>query len=88
MKIIQASFRSCIIASIFLGLGSIALAQRTYAMADQKWSYPQIGSFEAKAFYPLMRRAAAHYQDQKFKAAELRMPQSNPGEREGLLYGR
>jgi hypothetical protein len=59
-----------------------------YATADQKWSYPQIGGFEAKAFYPLTRRAAAHYQDQKFKAAELRIPKLDPSDRERLLSGK
>ncbi len=59
-----------------------------YAMKDQKWSYPQIGGFEPQAYYPLMHRAAAHYQDQKFKAAELRIPKSVPGDRDQLLYGR
>ncbi|MEA2206588.1 MAG: hypothetical protein QOE77_3364 [Blastocatellia bacterium] len=59
-----------------------------YAMEDQKWSYPQIGGFEAKPFYPLMRRAAAHYQDQRFKTAELRIPKLESTDREHLLSGR
>jgi Alginate lyase len=59
-----------------------------YAMEDQKWSYSQIGGFEAKAFYPLMRRASAHYQDQKFKAGELRIPKLESTDREHLLFGR
>lgn len=59
-----------------------------YAMEDQKWSYQQIGGFEAKVFFPLVRRAAAHYQDQKFKAAALRIPKLDPTDREHLLSGR
>ena len=59
-----------------------------YAMEDQKWSFPQIGGFEAKNFFPLIRRAAEHYQDQKFKAAELRIAKLAPNEREHLLLGR
>ena len=59
-----------------------------YAMEDQKWSYPQIGGFEAKNFFPLMRRAAAHYQDEKFNAAELRIPKLDPGDRVHLLSGK
>src|SRR5260370_28622086 len=59
-----------------------------YAMEDRKWTYQQIGSFEGKLFFPLMRRAAAHYQDEKFKAAELRIPKSDPNDREHLLSGR
>jgi len=59
-----------------------------YAMKDRKWTYQQIGGFEGKLFFPLMRRAAAHYQDQKFKAAELRIPKSDQNDREHLLSGR
>lgn len=59
-----------------------------YAMEDQKWSYQQIGGFEAKVFFPLMRRAAAHYQDQKFRAAELRILKLDPNDREQLLFGK
>lgn len=59
-----------------------------YAIGDQKWNYPQIGGFEAKSFYPLMHRATAHYQDQKFKAAELRIPKLDPGDRMRLLSGK
>jgi hypothetical protein len=58
-----------------------------YAMEDRKWIYQQIGGFEAKSFFSLMRRAATHYQDQKFKAAELRIPQLDPTDRELLLSG-
>jgi hypothetical protein len=59
-----------------------------YATGDQKWTYQQIGGFEGKLFFPLMRRAAAHYHDQKFKAAELRIPKSDPIDREHLLSGK
>ncbi|MDX6499273.1 MAG: hypothetical protein QOG23_2533 [Blastocatellia bacterium] len=58
-----------------------------YATGDRQWTYQQIGGFEAKSFFPLMRRAAPHYQDQKFKAAELRIPKSDPTDREHLLSG-
>jgi hypothetical protein len=59
-----------------------------YAMEDRQWTYQQIGGFEGKLFFPLMRRAAAHYLDQKFKAAELRIPKSDPIDREHLLSGK
>ena len=59
-----------------------------YAVDDRKWTYQQIGGFEAKLFFPLMRRAAAHYQDEKFKAAELKIPKSDPTDREHLLSGK
>lgn len=59
-----------------------------YAVDDRKWTYQQIGGFEVKLFFPLMRRAAAHYQDKKFKAAELRIPKSDQTDREHLLSGK
>jgi Alginate lyase len=59
-----------------------------YATEDRQWTYQQIGGFEAKLFFPLMRRAAVHYQDQKFKAAELRIPKSVLTDREQLLSGK
>jgi hypothetical protein len=59
-----------------------------YAMGDQKWSYRQIGGFEPKSLFPLVRRAAAHYQDEKFQAAQLRIPKLDPGDRVRLLSGK
>jgi hypothetical protein len=59
-----------------------------YATGNREWTYQQIGGFEAKLFFPLLRRAAAHYQDQKFKAAELRIPKSDLTDREHLLFGK
>ena len=59
-----------------------------YATEDRKWTYQQIGGFEAKVFFPLVRRAAAHYQDQKIQAAESRIPKSDPADREHLLSGK
>jgi hypothetical protein len=59
-----------------------------YATGNREWAYQQIGGFEAKLFFPLLRRAAAHYQDQKFKAAELRIPKSDLTDREHLLFGK
>jgi hypothetical protein len=59
-----------------------------YALEDTKWPYQQIGGFEAKSFFPLMRRAAAHYQDQKFTAAASKIPKLDASDRELLLAGR
>jgi hypothetical protein len=56
-----------------------------YATGDQKWTYQQIGGFEAKVFFPLMRRAVAHYQDQKFQAAVSKIPKSEATDRENLV---
>jgi hypothetical protein len=59
-----------------------------YAAEGRQWTHQQIGGFEAKLFFPLTRRAAAHYHDQKFKAAELRIPKLDPSDREHLLSGK
>lgn len=58
-----------------------------FALEEQKWTYQQIGGFEGKAFFPLMRRAAAHYHDDKFKAAVSKLPRLDPNDREHLLSG-
>jgi hypothetical protein len=57
-----------------------------YAIEGRPWTYQQIEGFNAKSFFPLMRRAAVHYQDQKFKAAEARVPKSDPADPQ-QLYG-
>ena len=59
-----------------------------YATEDRKWTYQQIGGFEAKTLFPLMRRAAVHYQGEKFKAAESKIPKLDPSDREYLLSGK
>lgn len=59
-----------------------------YAVGDRQWPYQQIGGFEGKSFFPLLRRAAAHYQDEKFKAAVARLPRLDPADREYLLARR
>jgi len=59
-----------------------------YATEDRKWTFQQIGGFETKTFFFLMRRAATHYQDRKFKAAVSRIPKLDPTDREHLLSGK
>jgi hypothetical protein len=52
-----------------------------FAVGDQKWTYQQLGGFDGKSLFPLMRRAAAHYQDERFKAAQAKIPKLDPGDR-------
>ncbi len=56
-----------------------------FAVGDGKWSYQQLGEFEGRSLFPLVRRAAAHYQDGKFKAEQSRLPKLDPSDRERLL---
>jgi hypothetical protein len=58
------------------------------AIGDQKWAYPQLGGFDGRSLFPLMRRAAGHYHDDKFKAMMSKIPKLDPGDREHLLMGK
>src|SRR5258706_4161721 len=57
-----------------------------YATEDRKWTFHQIGGFRTKSFFFLVRRAATHYQDQKFKAAESKIPKLDPMDRDHILF--
>lgn len=59
-----------------------------FAIEGRQWTYQQIEGFNAKSLFPLMRRAAIHYQDQKFMAAEAKIPKPDAGDREQLLSGK
>jgi hypothetical protein len=56
-----------------------------FAIGEQKWMYQQLGGFDGKSLFPLMRRAGAHYQDEKFKAEAARIPKLDQADREHLL---
>jgi hypothetical protein len=58
-----------------------------FGIGDQKWTYQQIGGFDGKSLFPLMRRAAGQYKDDKFKAEQTKVPKSEPAARERLLAG-
>jgi Alginate lyase len=56
-----------------------------FAVGEGKWTYQQLGEFEGRSLFPLVRRAAAHYQDAKFKAEQSKLPKLDPSDRERLL---
>ena len=56
-----------------------------FAVGDQKWTYQQLGGFDGKSLFPLLRRASVHYQDEKFKAVHSKVPKLDPSDRERLL---
>ena len=56
-----------------------------FAVGDQKWTYQQLGGFDRRSLFPLARRAAAHYQDDKFKAMMSRIPASAATARQRLV---
>lgn len=59
-----------------------------YAMENREWTYQEIGGFSANEFFPALRQAVGHYQDQKFKAAAARVSEPDPSDRERLLSGK
>src|SRR5205807_1044435 len=56
-----------------------------FAIGEQKWTYQQLGGFDGRLLLPLMRRAAAHYQDDKIKAMMSKIPRLDPADRGHLL---
>ncbi|HTK38238.1 MAG TPA: alginate lyase family protein [Pyrinomonadaceae bacterium] len=51
----------------------------------EKWKYQQLGEFQPQILFPLMRRAAAHYHDDKFKTMMAKIPAPEPSAKEYLL---
>jgi hypothetical protein len=56
-----------------------------FAVGDQKWTDQQLGGFDGKSLFPLMRRAAAHYKDERFKAMMTKVPTLDSSNRESLV---
>ncbi len=56
-----------------------------FAVGEQKWTHQQLGGFDGRSLFPLARRAAAHYHDEKFKTVMSRIPALEPAERQRLV---
>jgi hypothetical protein len=56
-----------------------------FAVGEQKWTYQQLGGFDGKSLFPLLRRAAAHYTDGKLRAMMSRIPSLDQSDREWLV---
>ena len=54
----------------------------------EKWKYEQIEGFDPKALYPAMRRAAAHYNDAKFKEMMSKIPPTDPASKDNVVLAR
>lgn len=52
----------------------------------EKWSYKQIGGFQPQIFFPIMRMAAAHWSDEKFKTMRAKIPAVEPSDRDFLFF--
>ena len=55
-----------------------------FATGQSKWTYQQLGEWPPQMLFPLIRRAAAHYNDEKFRTLLSKVPAVNPDDRTNL----
>ncbi|PYS76131.1 MAG: hypothetical protein DMF66_16405, partial [Acidobacteria bacterium] len=55
------------------------------AVGEKKWEYQQLGGLEPQTLFPLMRRAADAYTDEKYRAMMSKVPADDPADRGRLL---
>jgi len=51
-----------------------------FAFGEKKWDAEQINGFNGQALYPVLRRAAARYDDPEFRHAAARLPALGPAD--------
>jgi hypothetical protein len=51
----------------------------------EKWKYQQLGEWQPQTLFPLMRRAALVYKDDKFKSLMAKIPPADPSGKDFLL---
>ncbi len=56
-----------------------------FAIGEQKWTYQQLGEWPPQSLFPLLRRASAHFKDDRFKAMMAKIPRPSAADREELL---
>lgn len=56
-----------------------------FAVGAEKWPHQQLGEWPPQMLYPLMRRAAARYTDEKFRSILRKIPEADVADREHLL---
>ena len=56
-----------------------------FAVGEQKWPYQQLGDWPPQSLFPLLRRAAARYGDEKFKSMMSKIPAREPADRQRLV---
>jgi hypothetical protein len=54
----------------------------------EKWKYQQLGEWQPQALFPLMRRAALKYRDDKFKAMLSKIPNADASGKENLVLAK
>jgi len=56
-----------------------------YALGDTKWPHQQIGGWDPESLFPVLRRAASHYQDAGFRRVTARVPVVGAADRAVLI---
>lgn len=56
-----------------------------FAMGEQKWPYQQLGEWPPQMLFPLIRRAAARYGDQRYQSLLAKIPSVDAADRSNLL---
>jgi alginate lyase len=59
-----------------------------FATGQSQWTYQQLGEWPPQMLFPLIRRAAAHYNDEKFRLLLSKVPAANVDDRSNLLTSR
>ena len=56
-----------------------------FAVGQSQWTYQQLGDWPPQMLFPLIRRAAAHYHDEKFRTLVTKVPAVSADDRSNLL---
>jgi len=54
----------------------------------EKWKYQQLGEWQPEALFPLMRRAAVKYRDDKFRSMMAKVPSADASGKENLVLAK
>jgi alginate lyase len=57
-----------------------------FALGEKKWPDQQLGEWQPQILYPIMRRAAARYRDEKYQVLMARIPRLDPEDRGNLTF--
>ena len=56
-----------------------------FALGEKKWTYKQLGDWRPQMLFPLIRRASAHYKDERFRALLAKVPAVSTDDRSNLF---
>jgi Alginate lyase len=56
-----------------------------FALGERKWAYQQLGDWPPQMLFPLIRRAAAKYNDQQYRLVVAKLPNIDEADRSNLL---